>query len=198
MTAIKKKIWRYTYCSGKYRPMEHKISQSRKMGVDEKFCRVQLNVFSLYFQINLWADFLLPLHTSHMAELGTPVLEYASPIDLYSEMKFPCLSNLNLRRKLKRKQNKENSPATIYNFDTSTSGILPTGFFSFENNVCCSKTLRSWTHNLYEDWLNKSEFYRYISNIWSHKEKIWSLSWLPNLNWYAIDKDFKTYYTTDK
>ena len=47
----------------------------------------------MYFQINLWADFLLPLHTSHIAELGTPVLEYASPIDLYSAIKFPCLSN---------------------------------------------------------------------------------------------------------
>lgn len=31
-----------------------------------------------------------------------------------------------------------------------------------------------------------------------HKEKVWSLSWLPNAKWYAIDKDFKTYYTTDK
>ena len=69
-------------------------------------------------------------------------------------------------------------------------------------------SFQTWSANT-DTWYNQVEGYRtparqalsqlidyqyYINN----KEKVWSLSWLPNPNWYAIDENFKTYYTTDK
>lgn len=67
---------------------------------------------------------------------------------------------------------------------------------------------QTWSANT-DTWHTHSQGYRtparealsqlidyqyYIDN----KEKVWSSGWSHDSNWYAIDKDFKTYYTTDK